>query len=70
MSQTKTVYTCQNCGFQSPKWMGKCTSCGEWNTFVEEVVEKKKSVGKTAAKHLENQPITLEEIQTTMYCKR
>ncbi len=63
MPATKTIYTCQNCGFQSPKWMGKCTSCGEWNTFVEEVIEKKKSTGKIAAQHLGNQPITLESIQ-------
>jgi DNA repair protein RadA/Sms len=38
MSKTKTVYICQNCGYQSAKWAGKCSSCGEWNTFVEEVV--------------------------------
>ncbi len=65
MPATKTIYTCQNCGFQSPKWMGKCTSCGEWNTFVEEVIEKKKSIGKVAASHLINQPITLENIQAS-----
>jgi DNA repair protein RadA/Sms len=40
MAKTKTTYFCQNCGYQSPKWMGRCTSCGEWNTFVEEVLEK------------------------------
>ncbi|QGY44401.1 DNA repair protein RadA [Maribellus comscasis] len=63
MPATKSIYTCQNCGFQSPKWMGKCTSCGEWNTFVEEIIEKKKSAAKVAARHLGNQPITLENIQ-------
>lgn len=40
MSKIKTAYFCQNCGTQSPKWVGKCPSCGEWNTFVEEVVQK------------------------------
>ena len=44
MSQGKIIYTCQNCGSQSPKWLGKCPSCGEWNTFVEEVIKKKKSI--------------------------
>ncbi|MCG6188199.1 DNA repair protein RadA [Maribellus maritimus] len=63
MPATKSIYTCQNCGFQSPKWMGKCTSCGEWNTFLEEIIEKKKSAAKVAARHLGNQPITLENIQ-------
>ena len=32
----KTTFFCQNCGYQSPKWLGKCPSCGEWNRFVEE----------------------------------
>ncbi|QJD96699.1 DNA repair protein RadA [Mucilaginibacter robiniae] len=40
MAKTKTSYFCQSCGFESPKWLGKCPSCGQWNTFVEEVVEK------------------------------
>jgi DNA repair protein RadA/Sms len=40
MSKIKTAYFCQNCGTQSPKWVGKCPSCGEWNTFVEEIVQK------------------------------
>ena len=34
----KTSFFCQNCGHQSPKWLGKCPSCGEWNQFVEEEV--------------------------------
>ena len=41
MSKTRTVFFCQNCGAQSPKWIGKCPSCGEWNTYVEEVVQPK-----------------------------
>jgi DNA repair protein RadA/Sms len=40
VAKTKTVYICQSCGTQSPKWAGRCSSCGEWNTFVEEVVSK------------------------------
>jgi len=43
MAKPKIVYFCQNCGYESPKWLGKCTSCGEWNTFVEEVVQKGKT---------------------------
>lgn len=45
--KVKTTYVCQNCGAQSPKWVGKCQTCGEWNTYVEEIVEKKSS-GKIA----------------------
>ncbi len=36
----RTVFVCQNCGSHSPKWMGRCPSCGEWNTLVEEVEEE------------------------------
>ena len=35
----KTVYICSNCGFRSPKWNGRCQSCGEWNSFEEDVEE-------------------------------
>jgi len=40
MSKTKSAFFCQNCGYESTKWVGKCPSCGEWNTFVEEVIVK------------------------------
>jgi DNA repair protein RadA/Sms len=38
MAKAKTVFFCKNCGFESPKWQGKCPSCGEWNQFAEETV--------------------------------
>ena len=40
MSKTKTGFFCQNCGYESAKWVGKCPSCNQWNTFVEEVIHK------------------------------
>ncbi len=40
MAKTKTSFFCSNCGFESAKWLGKCSSCNEWNTFVEEVLDK------------------------------
>ena len=39
-SKVKTTFFCQNCGVSSPKWVGRCQSCGQWNTFVEEVISK------------------------------
>jgi DNA repair protein RadA/Sms len=42
MAKKKTVYFCQNCGTESAKWTGRCQSCGEWNTLVEEIVSTKK----------------------------
>jgi DNA repair protein RadA/Sms len=42
MSKAKTHYVCQSCGYQAPKWLGKCPGCQEWNTFAEErVIEEK-----------------------------
>ena len=45
----KTVFVCQKCGYESPKWAGKCPECGEWNTLVEEVKqqESKKAAQRT-----------------------
>jgi len=40
MSKIKTMFYCQNCGAQSSKWIGKCPACGEWNTYVEEVIQR------------------------------
>jgi len=38
MPKAKTIYSCQSCGYQSPKWLGRCPECGGWNSLVEEVV--------------------------------
>jgi DNA repair protein RadA/Sms len=40
MAKVKTAFFCQNCGAQSAKWIGRCQSCGEWNTYVEEILQK------------------------------
>jgi len=40
MSKVKTAFFCSNCGYESAKWLGKCPSCNQWNTFIEEVIEK------------------------------
>ena len=40
MKAIKTIYVCTSCGYESPKWMGKCPQCGAWNSFVEDAVEK------------------------------
>lgn len=62
MAKTKSVYFCQSCGYESPKWLGKCPGCGEWNTFAEEkvtVAKKSSSRGKTRGQT----PVKLSEIQ-------
>lgn len=40
MAKVKSSYFCQSCGYESPKWLGKCPSCSSWNTFVEELIQK------------------------------
>lgn len=40
MAKIKTAFFCQNCGYETPKWTGKCPSCGAWNSFVEEVTDR------------------------------
>ena len=65
MAKEKTVYVCSNCGQESPKWVGKCPSCGEWNTYVEEVI-RKEVVNKRPVSGIETEkpkPIVLSEIE-------
>ncbi len=62
MAKAKTIYFCQECGFDSSKWMGQCPGCGQWNTFVEEKIESKRSTG--ASKKLQSaQPVALSQIE-------
>ena len=46
----KTVYVCSNCGETSPRWMGRCPSCGSWNTMNEDVVAEAPKAGLTSGK--------------------
>ena len=41
--KVKTIYSCQSCGYQSAKWLGKCPDCGSWNSLVEEAVVRNDS---------------------------
>ena len=45
MAKNKTVYVCQNCGAESPKWIGHCPACKEWNTYREELITLSSSPG-------------------------
>ncbi len=69
MAKNKTVFVCQNCGFDTPKWTGKCPSCGKWNSFVEEIIYKEKSGSKVVISGLERtqqKPILISEVVTTI----
>jgi DNA repair protein RadA/Sms len=67
MAKIKTAFFCQNCGYESTKWLGKCPSCNEWNTFVEELVQKEADKNDNGWKAYHNnersgKTIALEEI--------
>lgn len=63
MAKTKSVYFCQSCGFESPKWLGKCPSCGEWNSFAEEKVTVQKKTSHRQDKSKVQKPVKLSEIE-------
>lgn len=63
--KTKTAYMCSSCGYDSPKWLGKCPSCGEWNTFVEERVPARQTKGVRGRLVKSTAPVRLSEIEVT-----
>ena len=69
MAKTKSVYFCNNCGAESPKWIGRCPVCGEWNTYVEEVVNVKSASssagGFASPESGKVRPQRIDEIQVT-----
>lgn len=70
MAKDKTAYVCSNCGYDSPKWLGKCPSCGQWNTF-QEIVIHKEAPAKSASQAFSNdtsrsvKPVRLHDIDAT-----
>ena len=64
MAKTTSIFLCQNCGAQYPKWLGKCSTCNEWNTVVEEVTQKeeKRAWKQTADKKRKVVPLSINEI--------
>ena len=67
--QVKSMFFCKNCGAESPKWIGKCPSCGEWNTFTEEIVAtKSKSLTfDNTPERRSMTPVKISEIKTEEY---
>ncbi len=63
--KSKTMFFCGNCGYESPKWLGKCPGCGEWNTFVEEKVSPAKSKSGRRGLVKSSKPVRLSDITVT-----
>lgn len=65
MAKVKSSYVCQNCGAESVKWIGRCPSCGEWNTYVEEKVSQSKPRGGLVEVSRSAIPKPLKEIESS-----
>jgi len=67
MAKTQTTFFCKNCGASSAKWIGKCPSCNEWNTYVEEVIHKEKAeykkTWKKEGKSKTLKPVHINEVE-------
>lgn len=61
MAKVKTSFFCRNCGYESAKWLGKCSSCGEWNSFTEEI-KSNNSVGFSKSDH-KALPINIKKVE-------
>jgi DNA repair protein RadA/Sms len=62
VAKIKSIYVCQNCGADSPKWIGRCTSCGQWNTYVEEILTKNSGSSVFSSRETNIKPEKLNEI--------
>ena len=65
MAKIKSVYICSQCGYESPKWYGKCPSCGEWNTMNEEIKESANSSYSKVKVNNYAPPVQIKDISTT-----
>jgi DNA repair protein RadA/Sms len=61
--KTKTVFSCQNCGYQSPKWLGRCPDCNSWNSFVEENYTAPSAKTKERTALYKDEPVLLKDVE-------
>ena len=67
MSKVKKAFFCKNCGYESTKWAGKCPSCNEWNSFIEEIIHKESAVSKQSWKETDSKnskSIEINDVET------
>ena len=61
--KTKTIFTCQKCGYQSPKWMGRCPDCNNWNSFIEEDFSAPQARTKERTALYKDKPVLLRDVE-------
>jgi len=67
LAKAKKVFFCKECGLESAKWLGKCPSCNNWNSFIEEIVNKSSSKEKVGFIQNKNQIVTLDEVNESIF---
>ena len=70
MAKTHSTYVCQQCGYSSPKWLGRCPDCSQWNTFVEEVATRKTARSSKGTAAVYNPPKPISEIMIGEHHRR
>lgn len=63
MAKSKSVFVCQSCGHQSSKWLGKCSQCGEWNTYTEEVLSSPNNKSSQGLSFNKSHPKKIQDVQ-------
>ena len=63
MAKSKTIFVCSDCGYESPKWLGKCPACNSWNTFYEEKVQTTTSSGSSVKLKETAKPLSLNKVE-------
>ncbi|HBW86907.1 MAG TPA: DNA repair protein RadA [Crocinitomicaceae bacterium] len=63
MSKVKSAFFCQECGYETPKWLGKCPSCQSWTSFVEEKIEKNSGVKAFSVSDQKSKPTLIQEVE-------
>ena len=69
MGKTKSVFICQKCGAESAKWIGRCPSCGEWNSYTEEIIHKEQNsttkIPHNYSEQTKQKPVLIEQVVAT-----
>lgn len=63
MAKSKSVFVCDNCGYESAKWLGKCPACNEWNTFFEQKLDTKSAEAKKQGRQ-STEPVVLKDVES------
>ena len=64
MAKAKSKFVCQSCGYQSPKYLGRCPNCGAWNSFVEEIEAKEVKNARVTLTGEKTRPVKLGEVES------